>query len=84
MLWSLISWTHSLFSCAGTHDLRTKTVFNIDPNGPDLFTGFPRGSGGPAFGGIPGSEAVNRGRYDTFESCRRCGLRPRDGKYEIW
>jgi hypothetical protein len=82
MLWTLISWAHSLFSCAGIHDLRTKTVFSIDPNGPESFTGFPPGSGGPVFGGP--DDAINRGRYETFESCRRCGLRPADGKYEIW
>ena len=82
MLWTMLSWAHSLFSCAGTHDLRTKTVFSVDPNGPDRFTGFPPGSGGPAFG--KPDDPINCGRYETFESCRRCGLRPIDGKYEIW
>lgn len=79
MLWTMISWTHSLFSCAGTHDFRTKTVFHIDPNGQERFTGFP--PGGPPTGLSPDGD---RGRYETFEYCRRCGLRPADGKYEIW
>lgn len=79
MLWRLISRVHSLLSCRGTHELRTKTVFNIDPNGPEIFTGFP--PGGPPAGLSP---AGDRGRYQTFEYCRRCGLRPVDGKYEIW
>lgn len=84
MLWTMISWAHSLFSCLGIHDLKTKTVFRIQPNGPETFTGLPQGSGGPAFGGIAGSEVMNRGRYETFDCCRRCGFRPSDGGYEVW
>jgi hypothetical protein len=69
----------SILKCFGTHDFKSKTVFLIDPNGPERFTGFPPGSGGEAFAGVPGNDFVNRGRYDTYGCCSRCGLRS-DGK----
>lgn len=69
----------SILKCFRAHDFKSKTVFLIDPNGPEQFTGFPRGSGGPFFAGVPGSDAISRGRYDTYGRCTRCCLRD-DGK----
>lgn len=78
MLTDLLYGLYSL-GCFGSHDFKSKTIFRIDPNGPDRFTGFPPGSGGPAFAGVPGSDMMNRGYYETYGRCRRCTLRD-DGK----
>jgi len=79
MLWNAISRLHSVVVCHGDHVWREKTIFDIDLNGPEIFTGFP--PTGIPFGNIG---PLDRGRYETFTYCRRCGLRQDGSGYEIW
>lgn len=76
-LYNLIAGTYSFFRCFGSHDFKERTVFLIDPNGPEKFTGLPKGSEMQPMSFI--GTTLDRGRYDTFKYCRRCGLRS-DGK----